>query len=60
LRHTLATRLREAGADNRTIADILGQKSTSMAQHYSEGATLPEHAQKQMAGIDPTKKQNRT
>ena len=60
LRHTLATRLREAGADNRTIADILGQKSTSMAQHYSEGATLPEHAQRLMAGIDPTMKQNRT
>lgn len=59
LRHTLATRLREAGADNRTIADILGQKSTSMAQHYSEGASLPEHAQQLMAGIDPTKKQNR-
>jgi integrase len=60
LRHTLATRLREAGADNRTIADILGQKSTSMAQHYSEGASLPEHAQRLMAEIDPATKRNKT
>ena len=56
LRHTLGTRLREAGADNRTIADVLGHKSTSMAQHYSESATLPEHARQLVASIDPTRK----
>jgi integrase len=60
LRHTLGTRLREAGADNRTIADILGQKSTSMAQHYSEGASLPEQARALFAGVDPTRRQNGT
>ena len=60
LRHTLGTRLREAGADNRTIADILGQKSTSIAQHYSEGASLPEQARVLFAGIDPTQRQNGT
>jgi integrase len=60
LRHTLGTRLREARADNRTIADILGQKSTSMAQHYSEGARLPEQARVLFAGIDPTRRQNGT
>jgi integrase len=44
LRHTLGTRQREAGADDRTIADILGQRSTAMARHYSENAALPHHA----------------
>jgi hypothetical protein len=33
------------GADDRTIADILGQKSVSMARHYSENATLPPHGE---------------
>jgi integrase len=60
LRHTLGARLREAGADNRTIADILEQKSTSMAQHYSEGASLPEQARALFAGVDPTRRQNGT
>ncbi|MCW2276272.1 tyrosine-type recombinase/integrase [Rhodoblastus acidophilus] len=45
LRHTLGTRLREAGADDRTIADVLGQKTSSMARRYSENAALPEQAQ---------------
>ena len=44
LRHTLGARLREAGADDRTIADILGQRSASMARRYSENAALPDHA----------------
>ena len=40
LRHTVATELRELGFDNRTIADMLGQKSESMAAHYSRDADL--------------------
>ena len=40
LRHTVATTLREAGVDDRRIADLLGQKTTSMAGHYSRSADL--------------------
>ena len=42
LRHTVATELRELGYDTRTIADMLGQKSESMAAHYSRDADLHE------------------
>ena len=42
LRHTVATELRELGYGNRTIADMLGQKSESMAVHYSRDADLQE------------------
>lgn len=42
LRHTVATELRELGFDPRTIADMLGQKSTAMAEHYSRSADLQE------------------
>lgn len=38
LRHTLGTRLKEAGASDREIADILAQTSLSMAKHYSRQA----------------------
>ena len=40
LRHTVATEVRELGFDPRTIADMLGQKSESMAIHYSRDADL--------------------
>jgi hypothetical protein len=40
LRHTVAVILRESGADERTIADALGQKSIEMARHYAKGADL--------------------
>lgn len=40
LRHTVATILREAGQDERTIADALGQKTEAMARHYSKTADL--------------------
>jgi integrase len=40
LRHTMATELSELGYDNRTIADMLGQKSEGMAAHYSRDANL--------------------
>ena len=39
-------------ADDRTIADVLGQKSTSMARHYSENAQLPKQAQQLVVGLD--------
>lgn len=40
LRHTVAVILREAGHDERTIADALGQKTIEMARHYARGADL--------------------
>ncbi|WP_170317540.1 tyrosine-type recombinase/integrase [Paroceanicella profunda] len=40
IRHTVATTLREAGCDPRRIADLLGQKTVSMALHYSRDANL--------------------
>ena len=40
LRHTVATTLREEGRDEREIADLLGQATTSMAGHYSRSANL--------------------
>ena len=40
LRHTMATQLSELGYDDRTIADMLGQKSEGMAAHYSRDANL--------------------
>ncbi len=38
LRHTVATILAEMGYDARTIADLLGQKTTAMGEHYSRRA----------------------
>jgi integrase len=38
LRHTVATMLAEMGYDERTIADMLGQKTIEMARHYSKSA----------------------
>ena len=40
LRHTVAVILREAGHDERTIADALGQRTIEMARHYAKGADL--------------------
>jgi len=42
LRHTVATTLREAGMEERQIADLLGQKTPAMARHYSRSANLAE------------------
>lgn len=47
LRHTVATILREAGCDDRTIADALGQKTEAMARHYAKGADL----RRKMTGV---------
>lgn len=38
LRHTLGTALAEAGCDPPTIAAVLGQSTTRMAEHYSRTA----------------------
>ncbi|MFM8607450.1 MAG: tyrosine-type recombinase/integrase, partial [Hyphomicrobiales bacterium] len=40
LRHTLGTLLKEAGAHDGEIADVLGQTTTAMARHYSKEAGL--------------------
>lgn len=40
LRHTVATELRELGFDARTIADMLGQRTEAMANHYSREADV--------------------
>ena len=50
LRHTVAVILREAGADERTIADALGQKTIEMARHYAQGADL----RRKMRGVVAT------
>ena len=36
----MAVILRESGADERTIADALGQRTIEMARHYARGADL--------------------
>jgi integrase len=47
LRHTVATILAEMGYDDRTIADMLGQRTLAMAQHYSRRADRS----RKMAGV---------
>ncbi|PJN96079.1 integrase [Amaricoccus sp. HAR-UPW-R2A-40] len=48
LRHTMATILREAGAAPRKIADLLGQRTESMALFYSRDAQLAERNRETM------------
>jgi integrase len=56
LRHTMATILREAGMDKQAIADLLGQKTTSMAGHYSRNANL---ATKNLAAVETWENENK-
>ncbi|HXU21544.1 MAG TPA: tyrosine-type recombinase/integrase [Verrucomicrobiae bacterium] len=42
LRHTVGTKLAEAGCDARTIAAMLGHSTTHMAEHYSRNADRKE------------------
>ncbi|KAA5604046.1 tyrosine-type recombinase/integrase [Roseospira marina] len=49
LRHGLATRLADAGADDRTIAAITGHKQVSMVQRYTRTADKRRRAR---AGMD--------
>jgi integrase len=52
LRHTVAVILRESGADERTIADALGQKTIEMARHYAKGADLRRKMRGVVMGFD--------
>jgi len=52
LRHTVATTLREAGLDERRIADLLGQKTPSMARHYSRSANLADKNRETLATLE--------
>lgn len=52
LRHTIATTLREAGLDKRRIADLLGQKTLSMARHCSRSANLAAKNRETMATLE--------
>ena len=52
LRHTLVTTLRDAGQDERRIADLLGQKTPSMARHYSRSANLADKNCETMATLE--------
>ena len=60
LRHTVAVILREAGADERTIADALGQKTIEMARHYARGADLKRKMRGVVASFDDEVNRRRT
>jgi integrase len=60
LRHTAAVILREAGFDERTIADALGQKTIEMARHYARGADLMPKMRKVVASFDAELNKRRT
>lgn len=52
LRHTVATTLREAGLEERQIADLLGQKTPTMARHYSRSANLADRNRITMEALE--------
>jgi Na+/H+ antiporter NhaB len=52
--------LREAGADERTIADALGQKTIEMARHYARGADLKRKMRGVVASFDDEVNRRRT
>jgi integrase len=60
LRHTVAVILREAGHDERTIADALGQKTIEMARHYAKGADLRGKMRGVVASFDAELNRRRT
>ncbi len=60
LRHTLGTRLREAGTDLDDIRRLLGQKTLSMAQHYSETADRSDDAREAVSRLDILGNRKRT
>jgi integrase len=60
LRHTVAVILREAGYDERTIADALGQKTIEMARHYAKGADLRPKMRSVVSVLDAELNKRRT
>jgi hypothetical protein len=60
LRHTVAVILREAGHDERTIADALGQRTFEMARHYAKGADLRGKMRGVVASFDAELNRRRT
>lgn len=60
LRHTVAVILREAGFDERTIADALGQKTIEMARLYAKGADLKPKMRKVVSSFDKELNRRRT
>ncbi|MDZ4760077.1 MAG: tyrosine-type recombinase/integrase [Alphaproteobacteria bacterium] len=60
LRHTVATILAEMGHDERTIADMLGQKTTEMARHYSRRADKSAKGAGVVVGFDAELNKRRT
>jgi integrase len=60
LRHTVAVILREAGFDERTIADALGQKTIEMARHYAKGADLKPKMREVVVRLDAELNRRRT
>ncbi|MCV2871506.1 site-specific integrase [Defluviimonas sp. WL0050] len=52
MRHTVATTLREAGLDERRIADLLGQKTLSKVRHYYRSAKLAAKNRETMATLE--------
>jgi integrase len=60
LRHTVAVILREAGHDERTIADALGQRTIEMARHYAKAADLRPKMRGVVASFDAELNRRRT
>jgi hypothetical protein len=52
--------LRESGADERTIADALGQRTIEMARHYVKGAYLRGKMRGVVANFDAELAKRRT
>lgn len=60
LRHTVATILAEMGFDNRSIADLLGQKTEAMAAHYSRRADRTRKNTATITSLDAEMNRRRT
>jgi len=60
LRHTVATILAEAGFDDRSIADMLGQRTLTMAQHYARRADRSRKMADVVEGFDAEVNRRRT
>ncbi len=60
LRHTLGTLLKEAGAHDGEIADVLGQSTTAMARHYSKEAGISEKISDVVRGLEIIKKDRKS